>query len=80
MDVPAVVEDPLLSTALGDLLLLLLFDLGGLRLDLTGTGERAVNCSNNHQTTSGQKRCEQSFVGFDDIGDGIDAPFPMLCV
>ena len=43
VDVPAVVEDPLLSTALGDLLLLLLFDLGGLRLDLAGTGERAVN-------------------------------------
>ena len=40
---PAVVENPLLSTALGDLLLLLLFDLGGLRLDLAGTGERSVN-------------------------------------
>ena len=43
VDVPAVVEDPLLSTALGDLLLLLLFDFGGLRLDLAGTGERYVN-------------------------------------
>ena len=40
---PAVVEHPLLSTALRHLLLLLLFDLGGLRLDLAGTGERAVN-------------------------------------
>ena len=43
--VPTVVEHPLLSTALRHLLLLLLFDLGGLRLDLAGTGERAVNCS-----------------------------------
>ena len=43
MDVPAIVENPLLSTALGDLLLLLLFDFGGLRLDLAGTGERSVN-------------------------------------
>ena len=40
---PAVVENALLGTALRDLLLLLLFDLGGLRLDLAGTGERAVN-------------------------------------
>ena len=40
---PTVVEHPLLSTALRHLLLLLLFDLGGLRLDLAGTGERAVN-------------------------------------
>ena len=42
-DIPAVVENALLSTALGDLLLLLLFDLGGLRLDFASTGERAVN-------------------------------------
>lgn len=40
---PTVVKNALLGTALGGLLLLLLFDLGGLRLDLTGTGERAVN-------------------------------------
>ena len=42
-DIPAVVENALLSTALGDLLLLLLIDLGGLRLDFAGTGERSVN-------------------------------------
>ena len=49
MDVPAVVEDPLLSTALGDLLLLLLFDLRGLRLDLTGARKRTVNCTSQGQ-------------------------------
>ena len=35
--------EPLLCAALGDLLLLLLLDLGGLRLDLAGTGEGSVN-------------------------------------
>ena len=40
---PTAVEHPLLSTALRHLLLLLLFDFGGLRLDLAGTGERSVN-------------------------------------
>jgi hypothetical protein len=40
---PAVVEDALLCPTLGGLLLFLLFDLGGLRLDLAGTSERAVN-------------------------------------
>ena len=43
VNAPAVVENALLGAALGDLLLLLLFDLGGLRLDLAGTGERSVN-------------------------------------
>jgi len=38
-----VVEKTLLGTTLGGLLLLLSFDLGGRRLDLTGTSERAVN-------------------------------------
>ena len=42
-DAPTVVENALLSTALRSLLLLLLFDLGGLRLNFAGTGERAVN-------------------------------------
>lgn len=37
------VGDALLRAALGDLLLLLLLDLGSLRLDLTGTRERTVN-------------------------------------
>ena len=41
---PTVVEHPLLSTAFRDLLLLLLFDLGGLGLDFAGTGEGSVNC------------------------------------
>ena len=41
---PAVVENPLLSTPFRDLLLLLLFDLGGLRLYFAGTGEGSVNC------------------------------------
>jgi hypothetical protein len=40
---PAVVENALLGTALRRLLLLLLFDLGALRLDLSGTCERSVN-------------------------------------
>ena len=40
---PTVVEHPLLSTALRDLLLLLLFDLGGLGLDFASTGEGSVN-------------------------------------
>ena len=43
---PTVVQNALLSTALGGLLLLLLVDLGGLRLDLTGTGKRTVNYAN----------------------------------
>ena len=42
---PAVVQDALLRAALGHLLLLLLLDLGGLRLDLTGTGKGSVNCA-----------------------------------
>jgi hypothetical protein len=37
------VLEALESTALGDLGLLLLLDLGSLRLDLAGTGERSVN-------------------------------------
>ena len=36
--IPTVIEDPLLSTALWCLLLLLLFDLGGLRPDFASTG------------------------------------------
>lgn len=45
VDEARVVEVALLGTA-GDLLLLLLrLDLGGLRLDLTGTGKRSVNLS-----------------------------------
>jgi len=40
----AVVENALLGTTLGGLLLLLLFDLRSLRLDFAGTGERSVNC------------------------------------
>lgn len=40
---PTVVEHALLGTALRSLLLLLLFDLGGLRFDFACTGERAVN-------------------------------------
>lgn len=40
---PAIVDDALLSTSLWCLLLLLLFDLGGLRLDFAGTGEGSVN-------------------------------------
>jgi hypothetical protein len=42
---PAVVQDTLLRTALGGFLLLLLVNLWCLRLDLTGTRERSVNCS-----------------------------------
>lgn len=42
---PAVVQDALLRTALGRFLLLLLVNLWCLRLDLTGTRERSVNCS-----------------------------------
>lgn len=42
---PAVVQDTLLRTALGRFLLLLLVNLWCLRLDLTGTRERSVNCS-----------------------------------
>ena len=40
---PTVVENSLLCPTLGGLLLFLFFDLGGLRLDLTGTGKRTVN-------------------------------------
>ena len=40
---PPVVDDALLCAALGRLLLLLLFDLRGLRLDLTGARKRTVN-------------------------------------
>ena len=43
IDSPAVIQNPLLSTTFGSLLLLLLFDLGGLRLDFAGTGKRSVN-------------------------------------
>jgi hypothetical protein len=42
--IPSVVKDALLCPALGGLLLLLLVDLGGLRLDFARTGERSVNC------------------------------------
>jgi hypothetical protein len=45
--VALVILVPLLSTASQELLLLLLLDLGGLVLHLTGTGQRAV-----HLTTS----------------------------
>lgn len=39
------VQESLSSTALGLLLLLLLFNLRSLRLDLSGTSERSVNFS-----------------------------------
>lgn len=39
----ASVRESLLGTALGGLGLLLLLNLGGLRLDLASTGERSVN-------------------------------------
>lgn len=42
-DLPSGVQKTLLGTALGLLGLLLLLDLGGLRLDLTGTCEGSVN-------------------------------------
>lgn len=41
--IPTVVEHTLVSAALGGLGLFLLFDLGRLRLDLTGTSERSVD-------------------------------------
>ena len=40
---PTVVDNSLLCPTLWGLLLFLFFDLGGLRLDLTGTGKRTVN-------------------------------------
>jgi hypothetical protein len=40
---PPVVKDALLGPALGRLLLLLGLNLGGLRLDFAGAGERSVN-------------------------------------
>ncbi|KAH9000544.1 Dihydropteroate synthase [Lactarius hatsudake] len=40
---PAIVEHPLLSSPLGSLLLFLLFDFGGLRLDFASAGKRSVN-------------------------------------
>ena len=42
-DEPAIVKDPLLSPPLGGLLLFLLFDFGGLRLDFASAGKRSVN-------------------------------------
>lgn len=42
-NLPSGVQKTLLGTALGLLGLLLLLDLGGLRLDLTGTREGSVN-------------------------------------
>ena len=41
---PAVVQDALLCTSLWRFLLLLLLNLGCLRLDLAGSSERSVNC------------------------------------
>ena len=43
--IPAIVEDALLCPAFGSLLLLLLVDLGGLRLHFARTSERSVNCA-----------------------------------
>jgi len=43
VDESASVQDPLLGTALGLLRLLLRLDLGGLRLDFTGTSEGSVD-------------------------------------
>jgi len=40
---PAVVDETLVSPSFGSLLLLLLIDLGGLRLDFTRTSERSVD-------------------------------------
>jgi hypothetical protein len=40
-----IVNDPFLSPPLGGLLLFLLFDFGGLRLDFAGAGKRSVNFS-----------------------------------
>ncbi|KIO10867.1 hypothetical protein M404DRAFT_879324 [Pisolithus tinctorius Marx 270] len=42
---PAVVQETLLSTALWRFLLLLLLYFGCLRFNLTGSGERSVNCT-----------------------------------
>ena len=81
---PAVVEHPLLSTALRHLLLLLLFDLGGLRLDLAGTGERAVNYKqprisqarrrdDQYRRREGRAEDEQPFPMFACCGLEVDA-------
>ena len=81
---PTVVEHPLLSTALRDLLLLLLFDLGGLRLDLAGTGERAVNYKqprisqarrrdDQYRRREGRAEDEQPFPMFACCGLKVDA-------
>lgn len=45
VDETASVSESLLRTALGSLLLLLLLDLRGLRLDLSGTSQTSVNLS-----------------------------------
>ena len=42
-DEPAIVNHPLLSSSLGGLLLFLLFDFGGLRLDFASAGKRSMN-------------------------------------
>jgi len=49
VDETTVVEDPLLCAALGSLLLLLLVDFGGLRLDFTRTSEGSVDFSHDEE-------------------------------
>lgn len=65
---PAVVEDALLGTALRHLLLLLLFDLGGLRLYFAGTGERSVNCVESMTMSNGMSETLRTAT----------TPFPIL--
>ena len=66
---PTVVEHALLGPALRSLLLLLLFDLGGLGLDFTSTGEGAVNYISESKTNG-----EPELVR--DISSGENDLFP----
>ena len=67
---PTVVKDALLSPALRSLLLLLLFDLGGLGLNFASTGERAVNYFTETQVNS-----ENKFIIVNDSGKNDLFPY-----
>lgn len=75
------VKNALVSTTLGGLSLLLLLDLGGLRLNLSGTSERSVNLSH-FEVTLVRFRCKKlsSFAthkrGGTDPGGSVTAYFP----
>lgn len=73
------VKNALVSTTLGGLSLLLLLDLGGLRLNLSGTSERSVNLSH-FEVTLVRFRCKKLSSFATHKRGGTDPGAVWLCI